>query len=179
MPRAAIKRRATVWPGNKACLAYADDALSRPPARPWIRRAEPVGPLVWRCVVPAEWCKTLNVFARMNHHAANNLKKKILQHMLAQHGLRKRETPLEGRPFVRCIRFTSAPTDAQTGWSKAVVDCLIADFERNGRKQRQRHEGIGFLEDDRSELCDLQCHWEPGKRGQGFVLCEVYTGVPL
>lgn len=160
-----------------ASLAYAQEALSRPPAARYVTRPAPVGELVWQCVVPAELCPTVNVLHRGGHWQRAKQAKQVHQLMLAQHGLRLRREPLPGRPVVHCIRFSSARPDAQTGWSKLPVDCLLTPRTtvlRNG-KTRQRL-GLGFVEDDSPEHIELHCWWEPGKPRAGFVLVQVYGG---
>ncbi len=160
-----------------AALAFAQDALSAPPAARYVVRPKPAGELVWQCVVPAELCPTVNVGLRANHWKRAKNKRQLFAMMLAQNGLRVRWQALPGRPVVHCIRFTSVCPDAQTAWSKDVVDCLltrkVTRLKNGNFRERQ---GLGFIEDDSPEHIDLHCWWEPGKPKAGFVLVRVYGG---
>lgn len=165
------------WPGFRRCLELADAALSLPPAKPHIERAEPVGDLVWRCVVPAELCVGQNQYRRLHFGQIAKLKAEVLKAMLFQHRVRKRDSVLPGRPRVHLVRFTTREPDRDAGWSKIPVDCLVRDWSTRNKKGRlTEHNGLGFLADDRPEAADVRHWWEPGKRGAGFVYVAIYTG---
>lgn len=91
------------------------------------------------------------------------MKHDVLVLMLVQH--RPRRQPLPGRPFVRCVRFSSVEPDKYADWAKLPVDRLTA-----------KSRGLGFLRDDRPGDCEIHQGWEHAKNGQGFVLVEVWTG---
>jgi hypothetical protein len=153
------------WPGNAACLSFAIDALSKPPAKPHIVRPEPAGELVWECVVPGVYCQPGNIQSRTHWSVYHKAKKRCLGHMRGQLLGRRRTEALPGRPCVHVVRFTSVRPDKRSNWDKAPVDCLTG-----------KHGGLGFLRDDCEEDVDLHAWWEPGKEKQGFVLVRVYAG---
>jgi hypothetical protein len=172
------------WVGAAACLKYADEALAQPPRKPWIIRVAPVGPLLWRCALPAALCKTENVYGRSNRWQYASDKKQLLELMLRQHGFQKRRAPVPGRPMVRCIRFTAGRGgDRNNTWSKIPIDLLVGDYVRVAGPhtktpgKRFTHEGLNFLTDDHPEYVDKRCWWEPGPGGNGFVLLEVFAGM--
>ena len=146
----------------------ADEALSRPPAEPWIERAPPRGSLVARFVLPLELCKPVN----RTRHAINWIhakRKRAVRQMMAvqyfaQHGDDTKK-PLPGRPLIRDVRFSSTPPDACANWAKDAIDALTS-----------RHRGLGYLRDDGQRYCDQRQWWEPAPKGRGCVLVEVWTG---
>jgi len=99
--------------------------------------------------------------------------------MLAQAG-GLQDGPVSERPQVICVRFSTHETDPYSDWAKAAVDML-----RMWRHRRHKIgpkvvvtkiRGLGFLAEDSGRHVDLHQHWEPAKRGQGFVYIEVWTG---
>ena len=156
--------RLRIPPTIQQCLAFAASALSRPPAHARIVRADPVGSCVWRCVLPLELCPPLNRFAEMASWKRREIKTKALGTMLAQHGRRRRPSPLPGRPLVRAMRFSSVEVDEHNGWTKVPVDRLTG-----------RHGGLNFLVDDKPACVDLKPWWEPAPPGAGFCLIEVWS----
>lgn len=158
-------------------LARAIVTLAHEPTAKYIVRPNPKGALIWQCVLPSELCVTVNVGFRAGQWARAKNKKRLLQMMFAQHGMRVRPEPLPGRPHVHCVRFTSKRPDRQTGWAKDVVDNLLTPktTRLKGGKARQRV-GLGFIEDDSDEHINLSCWWEPAPPKKGFVLLRVYGG---
>lgn len=120
--------------------------------------------------LPLALCPGLNAYAEMASWQRTKIKRSALGLLLAQHG-GKRRTPLAGRPTVRLTRFSSVEPDAHSAWSKVPVDCLVASWVRGGKK----HDGMGFLEDDRPSKLELVTLWKPAKPNAGFVLVEVLS----
>jgi hypothetical protein len=122
--------------------------------------------------LPLELSPGLNAFAEMAPWKREKVKRAALALLIGQYG-GKRKTPLTGRPTVRLTRFSSVEPDAHSAWSKVPVDCLVASWRRGGK----RHDGMGFLEDDRPSKIELITLWKSAKRGQGFVMVEVLEDV--
>lgn len=137
-----------------------------------IERHTPRGPLVWSCILPSALCVGRNDAASHSRWWDREKKRSgLLKWMLLQHGLRQRSVTLGGRPVVHVVRLTSKEPDVGGGWEKLPVDCLVKSWVR-GKKS---HKGIGFLEDDRPEVCDVRAWWEPGVHGHGCVVVRVYA----
>jgi len=154
-------------------LAFADATLAAPHRKPdaECERVAGIGSLVWRCVVPLHLCKRYNATDKETSWAVARRKRRLYSLMLTQHG-RPRKEPLPGRPQVRCVRFSSAEPDEGAGWEKAVVDALTMPW----RTPKRQHRGLGFLRDDKREFVRRSIWWEYARPGEGFVLCEVWTG---
>ena len=101
----------------------------------------------------------------------------------------ERVFPLAGRPLVRCIRYSSSEPDTTAGWSKVPVDCLQPSGVRNVSKtvthpyghkvqvsRQVPYRGLGIISSDSPRVTDVVEWWEPAKRGEGFVVIEVWTG---
>lgn len=99
------------------------------------------------------------------------------------------QLPIEGRPLVRCIRYSSVEPDSTAGWAKVPVDCLqpsgtrtvsktvTGPFGRKVKLSRQvRYHGLGIIQSDSPRQTDVVESWEPAKRGEGFAVIEVWTG---
>lgn len=155
----------------RAAFELADRTLAAPPARPHIRRAKPQGALVARFVLPLELCQPENRGGHAQPWKFQRQRRDAFLLMLSQHG-QVETTPLQGRPMVRCIRFSSAESDPLAGWAKNPVDRLCPS-KTTLRKQRL---GLGLIRDDRGSAIDLVQWWEPAPPGQGCVLVEVWTG---
>lgn len=147
-----------------ACFKLAEEILSQPPAREWIRRVEPAGDLVARFALPLSYCPTLNAFAEMPKWRRRKTKLAVEQMMLIQNGGRPASSPLPGRPQALAIRFSSREPDRDSSWCKFAIDRLTVKG------------GLGYLRDDRPSALDLHHWWEPVGQGEGFVLVRVYTG---
>ncbi len=148
-------------------FALTDAVLAAPPARLHIVRPEPRGTCVARFGLPLEFCQPMNRIARRGTQAAGwalaKYKSDLFALMASQH--RRRESPLPGRPQVLCMRVSSLEPDKYSDWQKNPVDRLRADSK-----------GLGFIVDDRPSCVDLHAWWEPGPRGNGCVLIEVWSG---
>lgn len=151
--------------------------MASPPPLSRIKRPPPVGALVARFVLPLELCQAQNRTARaaMSANAVNGrswrvgeLKAEVAKMMGHQVRPGRRE-PLPGRPFVRCIRFSTIEPDTYADWAKMAVDVLCKPTSRAPRR-------LGFLRDDRPKDAEVSQHWEPARKGEGFVLIQVFTG---
>lgn len=149
-------------------LAFAHEALSAPPRKPHIERVRPAGELVQEFVLPLHLCPTANTASRAGTAAQRGmlgrLKREAYEMMRTQNGGRVRSEPLPGRPHIVCVRFSSVAPDPLAGWQKSPVDRL-----------RVGHNGLGYIANDRSVDIQLSAWWEPGPRGNGFVLTQVWT----
>lgn len=147
-------------------LNRADTILAAPPARDHLVRTKPVGFLVQRFVLPLELCLPQN---RTRHGSAwmlGKVKEQLGLLMFAQ-ARGGRSKPLDGRPYVRCVRFSSSEPDKYNDGFKAAVDRLTA-----------KRDGLGYLRDDRPSDCEVDQSWEYAPPKQGFGLVEVWTGEP-
>lgn len=158
--RAPSVRHDAAWIAD--CLNRADAVLAAPPAKSHIRRVKPKGQLVARFVLPLELCPTTNFTRHGKPWALAKLKKQIGLLLFIQH--RPRKAPLPGRPFVRCIRFSSSAPDAYNDGFKAAIDRLCS-----GKN------ALGFLRDDRPSDAEVWQGWEYAAPGRGFGLVEVYA----
>jgi hypothetical protein len=114
--------------------------------------------LVCRFVLPARLAPTLNVYSRMHWARRSKLKKECLTRMLAQAGGFATK-PLEGKPEVHVIRWTTSQPDKDAAYSKVPLDCLKVKG------------GLGFLVDDSPEHCTVRCAWE--RRAENVCVIEV------
>jgi len=151
-------------------LSRALQQLARPP-HPRSERVESRGALVARFVLRLDHCRAPSnrMQVKQPWQYAQH-KEAVWKWMRAQY--EQRDTPLPGRPLVRCIRFSVVAPDRLTQWSKVPVDKLCAPRKRADRTIT----GLNFLTDDRPECADVVQWWEPAKRGEGCVLLEVWTG---
>jgi hypothetical protein len=152
-------------------FARAAEAFGCPPALARIRRPRPVGAFVAAFALPLEWLKPQN-WARHRHQGTlAKLKDQIADRMAVQHP--RRPSPLPGRPYVRCCRFSSAPRiDRNADTFKMAIDVLCAP-------EPGKHRRLNFIRDDSEADADISQWWEPAPRGEGFGYIEVYTGAPI
>jgi hypothetical protein len=149
-----------------SALNRADATLAAPPSRPHLKRVAPVGRCVQRFVLPLELCQPQN---RTRHGAPwmlGKVKRELGLLMFVQ-ARGKRRAPLPGRPFVRCVRFSTVEPDRYADWAKAAVDRLTS-----------KKDGLGFLRDDRPADVEVDQAWEYAAPSRGFCLVEVWTGDP-
>jgi hypothetical protein len=176
-----MRRVASPWPGIRAALRIVDDVLESPARHQYIDRADGRGALLWRCVVPAEYCKPNNAARYEPGWVAAKRRAKLFEFMLHQHGLRRRELPLPGRPMVRCVRFNSHEADPGADWAKMPIDLLqqrrvVTTNTKLGPKTKI-YEGLGFIVNDTNQRLQRAIWWEYLPRNMaGIVLLEVYTG---
>lgn len=150
-------------------LNRADAILAAPPARRHLERLKPKGTLVQRFAIPLRLCQPQNRTRLAQKWMLGKLKNELALVMRAQ--ARRRTAPLPGRPFVRCIRFSNVEPDKYSDWAKQAVDRLCAPTKR-------RKDGLCFLRDDRPSDVEIHQAWEYARRGEGFVVIDVFTGQP-
>lgn len=162
-----------------ALLERSESILRAPPAKPWIVRPVPRGERVCRFVLPLELCKPTNATRQRPGWAQGKDKAELWSMMLGQAGGLRGEV-LPGRPQIICVRFSQIESDPCADWAKAAVDHLRFWREKRHKIGRKivvtKVRGLGFIEDDRGSRIELSQHWEPSKRGEGFVYIEVWTG---
>jgi hypothetical protein len=150
------------------CLRHADETLANPQRWPYVRRIEPVGELVARFVVPLAYCLTSNQRMRggiKQRYLEADLKRRCYEFMRMQNGGRNAERPLDGRPQLICIRFSSRLIDATSDWTKLPADRLLIG----------KH-GLGFLVDDSPRYLDIGVSQEFASPGRGFGLMSLFRG---
>lgn len=174
--------RRKAWPPREidraACLAFAEGALSLPPAREHIERAAPApgAQLLARFVLPLELCKSGNPRGYEQPWQHERVKKALHLRMLVQLGGRPWAAPAPGRPFVRCIRFSSVEPDAFADSFKAPVDILTGPDARGARRASKRApRRLNVIADDNARAIRLSQHWEPAPQKHGFGLIEVWS----
>lgn len=154
---------------REAARAFARHALFHPPADPRIERPKIHGDRVVDFVLPLWMCPTGNVSGHAGYSKApwalSKLKQEVLLYMLGQHP--KRSSPLPGRPQVIAVRFSAVATDDSANGAKIPIDRLTV-----------KRGGLGYITDDRFDVCNQRSWWEPGLRGKGFQYVAVYTGEP-
>lgn len=144
------------------------DAILAAPAPKHVERATPKGHLVARFALPLALVQPQNRRTREGEAQPWKLaraKKEIGLAMWIQH--RPRRTPLKGRPFVRCVRFSSVEPDRFNDGFKFGIDKLCVGKNR-----------LGFIVDDRPRLCEVVQEWAFAPPTKGFALIEVWTGAP-
>jgi hypothetical protein len=150
----------------RAKLKTARLALDHPPTGAHIERHARRGSLVASFVLPLTLCQPLNRLSRSGTASAGwalgKLKRDAYTLMLVQLGGKLPKAPLEGRPQILCVRFSSVEPDHESGWCKNPVDRL-----RVGKN------GLGFILDDAPKCVELRVWWEKAAPGQGFVFVEV------
>lgn len=148
-------------------IAFALDALSKPPLKPWIDRPEPQGKSVCRFFLPLELCKPQNAKRDAKIWNTQSDRKAIQQLMALQ--CRRRPEPLIGRPQVLCVRFSSVEPDRYSDWAKMAIDVLCAPSGKSANR-------LNIIKDDAPKYADVHQWWEPAPKGKGFVYIEVLTG---
>lgn len=140
-------------------LAFAADALTRdPPA--WITRPTPRGELLYRFALPLSCCPTGNMMRHAPGWRMGKWKGQAMALMSAQ--LRSRPTcPLQWRPQVLAVRFSSVEADSYADWAKIPIDCL---------------KKLGLIVDDSPRCIELHQWSEKASPKSGCVLLEVWSG---
>ena len=150
-----------------ALLERAESYLMAPPALARIVRPEAHGNRVARFVLPLELCKPQNRKRMDQPWAAKKYLDAVAQAMAVQ--VRPWRSPLQGRPHVHCVRFSSVEPDPYSDWAKVAVDVLCAPCKRNTNR-------LNIIADDAPRHAEVVQWWEPAPRGDGFVYIEVWTG---
>lgn len=155
-------------------LAFVDSVLAGHPTG-HLPRVPGRGVLYARFVLPLALLPTTNARAHQKPWALGAMKAKVHRMMWLQHQT-IRSVPLPGRPFVRCVRFSTKEPDAFADWAKMAIDCLTmprAPKKPGGRKKL----GLGLLYDDAPKYVELaQPWWEKVSPGYGCCLIEVFAG---
>ena len=182
MNRSSAKGGRSVILDRFTLLERADTILSSPPSLDWIVRPIPRGDLVARFVLSTQLCKTSNATRHATARMQGAIKSEIWSTMLAQAG-GLQDHPVSARPQVICVRFSTHETDPYSDWAKAAVDMLRMWRQRRhkigSRIVVTKIRGLGYIAEDSGRHIDLHQHWEPAKRGEGFVLIEVWTGAEI
>jgi hypothetical protein len=147
-------------------LRRAREILNAPPAEDWIRRPEPRGAVVAEFALPLELLPTTNATHTGHWSRVYKLKNALHQLMWAQAG-GYQSAPLQGRPQVFCVRFSSGQPDPFSDWAKHAVDVLCV---RTLKCPRRR---LGFLVDDSPKHIDLYQWSENAPPGRGFCYLQV------
>ncbi len=173
-----IRRAAPFSPST--LLRRADVILALPPAAPHIRRVDGVGFVVQRFVLPLELCRPQNRTRHAQPWMMGKLKRDVFACLAAQAGPYARLEPLEGRPMVRCIRFSSVEPDAMNDGFKVALDTLCVSpppVTKTGKlRKRAPAMRLGFFQDDAPRFIDLHSWWERAPKGEGFGLIEIWSG---
>lgn len=162
-------------------VELAQERLRGPCTTPHTSRTEPRGAIVVCFGLPLELCKpqdSRRATTRGAKFAEAATRRNLLQLMADQalfQGTFPRDKPLEGRPQLRCVRFTSSPTDPYADWAKQAVDILCMPVVRKSKKTGQVKvaQGMKYLKGDK--LADVeQSQWcEIAKPGEGFCYIEL------
>jgi hypothetical protein len=125
------------------------------------------GPCVHRFFLPISLCQRQDARLKVIGWKAAKMKRDVTGYLRMQcHPLEK---PLEGRPLVRCIRFSSVEPDKYADWAKLAVDCLCAPNKRSPNR-------LNIIKDDAPKFAEIEQIWRKAKPGEGFVVIEVWTG---
>jgi hypothetical protein len=148
-------------------LNRADAILVAPPARAHIVRTAPVGFLVQRFALPLDLLPPTNNTRHGRVYVLAKIKERLglLMWVQAKGG---RKTPLDGRPFVRCVRFSAVEPDKYNDGFKFAIDKLC-----------RKKNALGYLRDDRPSDCEVVQSWEYAPPRRGFGLIEVWTGASV
>lgn len=160
----------------RSALNRATQILMDPPARSHIVRVSPDGDLVARFALPLDLCEPQNRRRGAPGWAMAQKRARILHLMAAQLHHERRGQPLDGRPIVQCIRFSSREPDAFADSFKLAVDCLSPSRVRMHKGVPRKIPGMGLIVDDRPEACLVLQSWEYVPRGSGFCVIQVFTG---
>lgn len=180
-------------------LARADRILALAPTRSHIVRPALRGKCVVRFVLPLDELEPRNRLARRPAWAMGEAVAKVAARMRSQFPagsslatmvdegaadrkwiLRHLPMPLEGRPQVLCVRFSSVAPDTDSGWEKMAVDalcCMPPPLTREGKLRKKRPLlRLGIIKDDKPALVERITWWEYQARpARGFGLIEVRT----
>lgn len=120
--------------------------------------------------MPTELCRRQNEKFGTKRWQAKSDRVKCFRYMLQQMS-RPWPKPLDGRPHVRCTRYSSVEPDKFSDWAKVPVDCLCRKTER--AKHR-----LGIIYDDAPKHAEIEQLWRKAKPGESFVLIEVFEVKP-
>ena len=83
-----------------------------------------------------------------------------------------RPSPLQGRPILVQVRFSSVEPDVPGEGFKTAIDFLCQPRQMGKRFKR----GLGFLVDDAPKFVERVAWYEKMKPGHGFAFLAIYTG---
>jgi hypothetical protein len=161
-------------------LDLASLTLRLPPRKDHIVRPESVGYRLARFVVPLDLLPSNNPWGRLEGWQKADLIKKLRGHIAPQLShLRSMPIPLQGRPMIRAIRFSSTEGDVDNGWTKLAIDRLTV--RSNKRKLADDRltvlsKSLGVIGDDRPSKLNLKVWWEYAPAGKGFGYFEIWSG---
>jgi hypothetical protein len=151
-------------------IAVAQGTLGAPPAYDWIQRPTLRGKPLYQFVLGLDLCPTGNFQLQKGVAGqpwrVGKLKRKVAECMRLQYPVRGE--PLQGRPQVIAVRFSSVSPDRCSDWSKWALDVLC-------KRTPKLPYRLNIITDDRPACAEVHTWWEPGRRGQGFVFIEVRT----
>ena len=177
--------------GESLCLA--DEILSRPPAKPFIRRPELLPTRVFRTALPSELCLASNEWARRNRFGDSAVKDKIWS-LLEPQALVWRSKlghwwpfsidtlpshPEQRRPQVIAIKFSArGRPDSGANFAKMPIDMLqkARVLKRTGPfgLPTMTPRRLGVIVDDSETQVEQLCWWEfTSAKFHPFVVLEV------
>ncbi len=160
--RAVPKARRQAAPQTfsvKDALLRASCQLAQDPP-PWITRPAKRGYMVARFALPLTCCPTGHMMRHAPGWKLGKLKGQCMALMSSQ--LESRPScPLEGRPQVLVMRFSSVEPDGYADFGKIPVDCL---------------KKLGFIVDDSPRRIELHQWTEKSAPRAGCVVVEVWSG---
>jgi len=172
-------------PGEALCLA--DEVLSRPPAKPFIRRPELLPTRVFRAALPSELCLASNAWARSNRFADGAIKDKLWSWIEPQAFVWRgklgylwpfRHDEMWQRPQVIAIKFSArGRPDSGANFAKMPIDMLTQAKRRKnkfGVPVLQKHR-LGIIVDDNETHAEqVPPWWEPiSASAHSFVVLEI------
>jgi hypothetical protein len=169
------------------------DATFAGPCAGHMPRVEGRGTLLQRFVLPLDLCKTTNQLLSMMQsrpraggarafnpaRQAKALEEKVYRMMWVQFPTPRAE-PLQGRPMLRMVRFSSVEPDDGADGLKLARDLLRPPKPpklnpRTGKVGGGR-KGFGFIVDDAPRFIETVRWWERVPPGKGFGLLEIWSG---
>ena len=162
----------------RIAVGFAQEKLARPVVHPLTRRHPPVGDVVARFAIPLALCPTTNDTRERPSWWHKKHRDELFTVMAPQFLTARlvRGKALPGRPQVRCVRFSSVPTDPCADWAKTAVDRLILPLYVTRKGKRVDCKRFGILADDTLEAVDEYQWWEPAPPGEGCAYIEIRTG---
>lgn len=125
------------------------------------------GTCVIRFFLPISLCQRQDARLKVVGWKAAKMKKEVTGYLRMQ--CRPFAQYIDGRPLVRCIRFSSVEPDKYADWAKLAVDCLCAPNKRSPNR-------LNIIKDDAPKYAEIEQIWRKAKPGEGFVVIEVWTG---
>lgn len=163
--------------GLASLIRRARQSLDKPPSHDWIVRPEFDGEFVDEFIIPLELCLPTNRTRGAAKYRHGAVKKALWTQMWMQSGGIRKE-PLQGRPQVLAVRFSSVAPDKYSDFAKTAVDylCTPRKFTVSGALSKRPKKGLNYIKDDGPQFIDLHQWWEPAPKNEGFVYLQVRTG---